>query len=293
MPRKSYSEMVGEMENIGGYCTDPVGKCLREQSAVKGVPKRDIDLCLRDSETYAAFQRREKLSQHYSPDRAERAWLKWTENFSHRLPSPKLEIWVDRKGGVFRESTTDRFGCVADVESCLSHDGLGGLSTTPVGRRKRYHELDNPSDAEEDLKTCLGSYQDAPETERQAIIAARRGQGRFRTDLIELWSGKCAVTKSRALSLLRASHIKPWRDSTNAQRLDRYNGLLLIPNFDSAFDIGLITFDDDGRMLLSPELRDEEARLLGIKRGLKLVCVFEENKPFLAIHRQLHGFCAK
>jgi hypothetical protein len=119
MPRRKYSEMTTEMQNAGGYCTDPVGKCLREKSAVNGVPKKAIDLCMRDSKTWAAYLRRDNLSKRFSRRRADKAWLQWTENFSHRTRSRKLEVWVDRNTGVFREGTTDRFGCFADVESCV------------------------------------------------------------------------------------------------------------------------------------------------------------------------------
>lgn len=286
MPREKYSLMTAAMRKVGGYCTDPVGKCLREASVVGGIPQKDIDLCLRDSETYAAFQRGEKLSQRFNPGRAERGWLKWTENFSHRLPSSDLEVWIDRKAGVFREETSDRFGCLVDVESCLRY----GAPDAATPRTTSRNSVLIPSSPEEDINKCESSYENEPETERAAIIAARRGQGRFRADLIQLWAGKCSVTKSCSVSLLRASHIKPWRVSTNAERLNRYNGLLLIPNLDAAFDVGLISFADDGKILWSQALSEDEAKLLGIKRDLKLVCVFDENRPFLAAHRQLHGF---
>lgn len=286
MPRRKYSLMTAEMRNVGGYCTDPVGKCLREASAVRGIPQKDIDLCLRDSETYAAFKRGENLSRRFKIRRAEKGWLKWTENFSHQLPSSALEVWVDRQGGVFREGKSDRYGCLVDVETCLRYGEPKNGRNRTMNRNLR----PLPPNAEEDIENCRLSYQNEPETERAAIIAARRGQGRFRTALIQLWAGKCSVTKSRSVALLRASHIKPWRDSTNAERLDCYNGLLLVPNLDAAFDLGLISFHDDGCVLISENLKDDEAKLLGIKRGLKLVCVFDENKPFLAAHRKLHNF---
>ena len=288
MPRKSYSEMVGEMENAGGYCTDPIGKCLREVNSVRGIPKKDIDICLRDSETYAAYLRRDVLSQRFNQQRPEKAWLEWTENFSQRLRSPKLEVWVDRNSGIFREGTRDRFGYLADVEDCLHYGVHVGGSSSAM--KKPRHEVDLTPDIQAELHSCKASYENEPETEREAIIAARLGQGRFRDDLIKLWAGKCAVTKSRVRSLLRASHIKPWRDSTNAERLNQHNGLLLAPNLDAAFDVGLISFADDGKILMSPDLVTEEAKLLGIKCGLKLVCVSDENKSFLAAHRKLHGF---
>jgi HNH endonuclease len=290
MSREKTSELKARMRRSGKYCVDLVAHCLREAGAVGGVPQKDIDLCLRDSETYAAAEAHDPVWMRFVKERAVPAAAFWTQNFSQQIRGGPASVLVDRESGIFLEKATDTYGCLADIESCLTYGDSGAASSSTGKKTKPRHELDNPSDIEEDLKSCQATYRDAPETEREAIIAARRGQGRFRAALIELWAGKCAVTKSRALSLLRASHIKPWRDCTNAERLDRHNGLLLIPNLDAAFDLGLISFADDGGILISPELKDEDAKLLGIKRGLKLVCVFEENKPFLAAHRQLHGF---
>jgi len=78
------------------------------------------------------------------------------------------------------------------------------------------------------------------ETERWSQVRTRIGQGEFRKKLITYWNG-CAVTDCKLIKILRASHIKPWRFSTNAERLDEYNGLLLLPSIDSLFDAGLIT----------------------------------------------------
>jgi len=60
--------------------------------------------------------------------------------------------------------------------------------------------------------------------------------------LLDLWEGRCAVTGLAVPELLRASHIKPWADcETDAERLDVYNGFLLAPHLDAAFDLGFIT----------------------------------------------------
>jgi len=99
-----------------------------------------------------------------------------------------------------------------------------------------------------ELKELLnepGSNELTP-TEKDALVKARRGQGKFREAVLSYW-GNCAVSNCSELFLLRASHIKPWKDSTNTERLDRYNGLLLNPNLDAAFDKGLISFADDGK----------------------------------------------
>jgi len=128
------------------------------------------------------------------------------------------------------------------------------------------------------------------ETERKAVIAARRGQGRFRDELLREWGG-CAVTECSNGALLRASHIKPWRDSNNRERLSPDNGLLLSAHLDAAFDRGLISFADDGCLLIhSDRLSEDDARALGIHAGLRLRRVRPGHASNLAAHRKRHGF---
>jgi hypothetical protein len=289
MKRVATDVLIAEMKAAGPYCETLVADCLCEAGAVNGVPMKDIDLCLRDSKTYAAAIARNPIWTRFRKARAVPATARWTENFSQQIPSLPRAVLVDRRSGIFFDRVYETYGFLADIESCLTYDEESPVRPSAKQPKPAYQQ-DRESEVEVDLQSCLTTYADAPETERQAIIAARRGQGRFRTALIEQWAGKCAVTKSRALALLRASHIKPWREATNAERLDPYNGLLLTPNLDAAFDLGLISFTDKGRMLLSPELPEGEAAQLGLNPDLRLVCVFPENLPFLAHHRQLHGF---
>lgn len=145
-----------------------------------------------------------------------------------------------------------------------------------------------PPTAEQDIAAAT----DLPtaETEREAVVAARRGQGRFRKSLELLWTA-CAVTGCKNRALLRASHIKPWRNSDNHDRLYPYNGLLLAAHLDAAFDAGLISFSDDGRLLMhSSRLSAADASALGIDPTMGLREVHPFHKPFLAEHRRLHQF---
>ena len=128
------------------------------------------------------------------------------------------------------------------------------------------------------------------ETQKELLTFARIGQGKYRKDLIELW-GKCSVSECNMTDLLIASHIKPWSESSNEEKLDRYNGLLLLPNYDKLFDKHLISFDDDGKIIISSQIKEEEYKVLGISANDKLFNVFEENKPYLKIHREI--FCSK
>jgi len=122
-------------------------------------------------------------------------------------------------------------------------------------------------------------------TERRALVQSRIGQGLFRENLIRRWNGRCAVTGLDLVAVLRASHIKPWRDCNNAERLDTYNGLLLSPSYDAAFDAGLITFDDAGGLIVSAQLTPERSARLGLSTSARIPGLADQNRRYLAHHR--------
>jgi hypothetical protein len=101
------------------------------------------------------------------------------------------------------------------------------------------------------------------DTEREQLILARLGQGRFKEN-VRLVESECRITKVQRLEHLRASHIRPWRDSDHEQRLDGENGLLLTPSIDHLFDRGFISFEDNGRLLASPVADPQSLARMGI-----------------------------
>jgi hypothetical protein len=87
-------------------------------------------------------------------------------------------------------------------------------------------------------------------TERDALIRQRVGQDIFREALLTYWRGTCPLTGITDPELLRASHIIRWSECPNdEERLYVHNGLLLSSLWDAAFDSGLITFDDNGKVM--------------------------------------------
>lgn len=114
----------------------------------------------------------------------------------------------------------------------------------------------------EELEIDTEIARDIPTTERQALVKARVGQGLFRDQVLSLWSYQCAVTGCTVQEALRASHIKPWSESTDEERLDPSNGLPLVATLDALFDKNLIAFDSKGRMQVSKQLSSEERALL-------------------------------
>jgi putative restriction endonuclease len=136
-----------------------------------------------------------------------------------------------------------------------------------------------------DLEAHFLEFETISATERAALAKARVGQGLFRKRLLDIWRG-CAVTGVFFPEILRASHIKPWRFSNNAERLSPYNGLLLLPQYDSLFDAGLISFADSGAILRSKVLEKTTLPVLGINHLASLRKIDVRHKPYLEYHRQ-------
>lgn len=124
-------------------------------------------------------------------------------------------------------------------------------------------------------------------TERTQEVRRRIGQDVFREALFEFWDRRCALTGAQLLpSLLRASHAKPWAAATEHERLDPFNGLLLSVHYDALFDQGFISFADNGRICLSPQLNTESQHFLCIFTGMKLQRVLPGHLPYLRYHRE-------
>jgi hypothetical protein len=120
------------------------------------------------------------------------------------------------------------------------------------------------------------------QTVKERLQQTRIGQDRFRHSLIQLWNGRCAVTGFSDQRLLRASHIKPWRACNNQERLDPFNGLLLTPNLDAAFDQGLITFNTQGGIEIAKNFK---AQALGITHMMSIT-LHTRHEKYFRYHRK-------
>jgi putative restriction endonuclease len=125
------------------------------------------------------------------------------------------------------------------------------------------------------------------ETERLALVQARRGQGIFR-DNVRTIERACRITRVERAEHLIASHVQPWRDSSNEQRLDGENGLLLTPTVDHLFDKGFISFEDSGQLIVSPVADQKSLKRMGIDaQGRVNVGAFSEGqRRYLDFHRE-------
>ncbi len=125
---------------------------------------------------------------------------------------------------------------------------------------------------------------------RQSRSNARIGQGAFRDEVLDIWNNTCPVTNVTIPELLIASHIVSWALSDDEEKIDGYNGLPLSPNADKLFDKGLISFSDNGEILVSSSLPLATLRALGISENKVITGLTEEHAYYLGRHRKIYGF---
>jgi hypothetical protein len=128
----------------------------------------------------------------------------------------------------------------------------------------------------------IRNNKEVKKTEQDNLVKCRLGQGTFRKDLILYWKG-CSVTKFNQMDVLIASHIKPWKDSSDTERLDSFNGLLLIPTIDKLFDKGYISFSNNGKIMISKKLGNNT--ILGIHSKM-IINISSKHKKYLKYHRE-------
>ncbi len=124
-----------------------------------------------------------------------------------------------------------------------------------------------------------------PETERTSVSTQRRGQDMIRRALLK-HRQRCEACGLEISELLRASHIKRWEKSSNDERLDLQNVLLLSANYDAAFDSGFITFSaDNGGLIKSSSISNEQLRALGINPDTSIAVPSKKRAEYLEWHK--------
>lgn len=173
-----------------------------------------------------------------------------------------------------------------DLAKDLSYTGGGGPPTNDPLRNLGFEIVLKPHLEEtvesDDLSAIIKSDED--ETTKRRLVNARLGQGGFRAALMENWRRRCPITDCEIQVVLRASHIKPWRDSDNRERLDPENGILLAASIDALFDKHCITFDHGGSIKVNSAITAEALRRIGALEGRK-IALSGNAQNYLEFHR--------
>lgn len=197
-----------------------------------------------------------------------------------------------------------------DDQSVVKPEGTQPQRSSAVSAEGNAPEADEGGISGEDLPTAGGSdpgpVPDLDEIKRKideecanlegqdvdAVVKRRVGQGIFRNLLLVEFGTACCVTGLTNVRLLIASHIVPWSKSAPAQKLDPENGLLLSVSMDALFDKGLISFSDNGSILIGDDIDADSINILGLEKELALPekLMTDARKKNLAEHRRRHGF---
>jgi putative restriction endonuclease len=190
-----------------------------------------------------------------------------------------LDRSIKRKIKGFDQDVLLQFGDVIEKGKSVFAEVLDRVPVEQVSRPKTAESSVIP-----DLQSILRKKID--QTEKETLAYARVGQGRFRDEVLRKWDWKCCVTGVETRDAIRASHIKPWKDSTNEEKLDPDNGLPLVATLDALFDRGLISFSPTGNLLASKSLNSDERKLLGISKRRMLRKPGKASANYLKYHRE-------
>ena len=177
-----------------------------------------------------------------------------------------------------------------DVDSDFIQDNVDNAGTIISDEEAEVaaeEEQAPAAEEEERIETRIRQDEEISETEKETLIKARKGQGRFRDDVIALHK-KCPFTGVSNPIFLTSSHIKPWaKCSDNHERLDPLNGLPLTPVANQLFDRGLVTFNDDGQAIFSDKIAEEDLERMGIStHGNYQIEIFDAKQiDYLKYHR--------
>ncbi len=189
-------------------------------------------------------------------------------------------VYLTEISEMLANALINRVGAEANVARDVAH-----------ANAERGAEMDRPEAAiiewERRVEEQILGASDISATEKRSLVMARRGQGVFRA-AVEKIETACRVTRVDRREHLVASHAKPWRDSDNAERLNGENGFLLTPTVDHLFDKGFITFEDSGRLVVSPVAHRESMRRMGVEidGALNVGDFSAGQRHFLEYHRE-------
>lgn len=273
------------------YRTNPSEKRIQIQAAVNNV---GIDRPISDTEKTII------LGLYNSPTGAP-LFVAWDTTVNRGRSQKSCYVQIEDVARALTDGTyktTDRNNApiytmtqelLGDYVSLLKSSNTLRIATpaTPTTLLSRVKNASRPSRKKRAIRTIAqiqSSINSLTTTEKEVVCKQRIGQGLFKDLLIEKYSCKCALCDIDTKRMLIGSHIKTWADSNDTEKLDENNGLLLCAHHDALFDKYLISFDDDGTLLVSPTLNAAEQNKLHLS-DIPVLTVTPEMKPYLTHHR--------
>ena len=123
--------------------------------------------------------------------------------------------------------------------------------------------------------------------ESEAKSTIQKGEQRLQRALSPIWNNECAICGISSPDLLKASLAKPWKDSTDAEKFDPFNGILLCYNHDALYQKGYIAFDGQGKIHISNRINENEYGKYLIHSKVRINRQ-EDNKKYFKWHKKIY-----
>ncbi|SDN62531.1 HNH endonuclease [Bacillus sp. OK048] len=294
---KSYKE-----ERNGGYLWAPqknnTGQTFHHWTDMKMIKKEDIVFNSYNGNLVSVLIAKENCTEHERPTGLDQldlwekdGWLVNAEYIDLKAPITYKDYMEDilklqdNKYAPFNKSGRGNTGYLFRVSEELANFLFEIIERTNGVSRERF-QIENNLKEEiiKQIENDLDSAIILDKTEKETIIKSRIGHSAFKKALlvIEKKCRICGVTDER---FLVASHIKPWSESNNLERLDVNNGLLLCPNHDALFDKRYISFDETGQVMIKKSLDDTTKILLNINETMR-IGMNERQQNYMKWHRE-------
>jgi HNH endonuclease len=244
-----------------------IGKIVE---AIRGLCFEDIQVVIDEWELLG----REEFLKLHSLNRAFKYFLAWGEDFYDAKPIAVEAI--RRKHSELSHLRGNSFG--GDYSTIARPLILAGWEVVERSEVERTGEEDKH-------EKVLSERTNIGPVEKHQLVKARRGQGQFRHNVM-LYEKFCRITGISDPEHLRASHIKPWSKSSDMEKLDGQNGLMLAPHVDHLFDRGWISFSDDGSVLCSPQIEAAVLHAFHIDTTRNVGPFSKRQAEYLAYHRE-------
>lgn len=211
----------------------------------------------------------------------------------------KIEKWLSaeelhRETIPYEQNDSGKYGFEGKIAEKEIRDKYLGKSLENICKKGQYsfkylpvHDKNNDEIIEETQKIeeKINSL-NLDGASQKAIVNVRVNQGRFRDLLLKRYNKCClSLCGVKDHALLIASHIKPWTESESKEKLHVDNGFLMCPNHDRLFDKGYITFDDDGKIIISDKLKENDRVYLNVDSRMHIELT-DGNKKYLKFHRE-------
>lgn len=188
----------------------------------------------------------------------------------NNIPNYEAKFYVDQTTSIKKEWLTHLKEGKSAKNSIVPQSWSNFIHLKPISSNKKIMNK---------IFSLSGGQNEATVKAKERIT-----QSQFRHTLLQK-QHRCLVCGLDCSKLLIASHIKPWANSNDQEKIDSNNGLLLCAIHDKLFDKGLISFDTHNHLCVSNLLTKKDLKILHLDTS-RTFAQLKGHQTYLQYHRQ-------